>query len=182
MDLLTLVTWRKYTSAEWNLVVAVAKEKDNKELLICQILNLPFAWILFLLTGLDFWLAVTAVIVPNRKAGVLAPHHHNIKNINSGLVTVQFPGVLLTMRKKKKIYVKHAHLMSPMTWSGKDSSGCWKKPDLGHYRDICSWRVEFPTISHLVRCPHINAKSYLTSENRSFLWYSGISHTSDILN
>jgi len=42
--------------------------------------------------------------VPNRKAGVLAPHHHNVKNINSGLVTVQFPGVLLKMGRKKRIY------------------------------------------------------------------------------
>lgn len=37
------VTGRKNTSAECNLVTAVAKGKENKELLICQILNLPFA-------------------------------------------------------------------------------------------------------------------------------------------
>lgn len=102
-----LLTWvrigyrKKKYHAKCNLVAVAAKEKENKNLLICQILNLSFPWILFLLTELDFWLAVTAVIVPNRKAGVLAPHHHNIKNINSGLVTVQFPGVLLKMGRKK---------------------------------------------------------------------------------
>jgi len=36
------VTGRKNTNAEWNLVPAVAK-KENKDLLTCQILDLPFA-------------------------------------------------------------------------------------------------------------------------------------------
>lgn len=37
------VTGSKNTNAECNLVTAAAKGKENKELLICQILNLPFA-------------------------------------------------------------------------------------------------------------------------------------------
>ena len=124
-----------------------------------------------------FWLAVTAVTVPNRKAGVLA-HHDNIKNINSGLVTVQFPGVLLKTGRKKRIYVKHAHLMSPMTWSGKDSSGCWKKPGLRHSTEICSLELNFKASSKVspnkcqIICYFWKQKLSVIFWHLSRIWYS----------
>lgn len=148
----------------------------------------PTAMTTFPLYRNEFWLAVTSVIVPNRKAGVLAPHHHNVKNINLGLVTLQFPGALLKMgSKKKSIHIIHAqksihsiHAHSPMTWSGKDSEDAGKSCIWGTlHRSAPQSRVS----RHMVSGIHqIHATSFAASGKRSFLRCPGTFHTSNILN